>query len=90
MISVDTLSKLTPLEFQMVIQLRLGLTNQEMADHWGVTEHTIRKYHLTRIYKKLGVKAAHYQKKRRKLKKRLNEIYGEGPWPKQKALETVG
>lgn len=43
-------------ETQVLDRLRRGLRNQEIADELFVTEKTI-KFHLNRIYKKLGVKS---------------------------------
>lgn len=48
-------NKLTRREQQILAQLSSGATNQEIANHLHVSEHTI-KSHLYNIFKKIGVK----------------------------------
>lgn len=50
---VDLIEPLTPREQQVARFLAGGLTNKEIAQHLGVTEHTV-KFHLNGILRKLG------------------------------------
>jgi len=45
---------LTPKQFEVLKQIRLGLSNKEIADNMNITVNTI-KVHITAIYKQLGV-----------------------------------
>jgi DNA-binding NarL/FixJ family response regulator len=52
-----TKAQLDSLTFQETEILRLfqkGLSNLEIADSQGLTIHTIKKYHMPNIYRKLG------------------------------------
>src|SRR5712691_588484 len=51
---VDLIEPLTPREQQVAQLLAGGLTNKEIAQRLGITEHTI-KFHLNGILRKLGV-----------------------------------
>lgn len=46
---------LTPREHQILDLLVTGMPNKQIAHKLGVTSHSI-KHHLTRLYKKLGVR----------------------------------
>src|SRR5260370_38710881 len=45
---------LTPREWEVLALLREGLTNEQLAEHLGVTLHAAR-YHVSEILSKLGV-----------------------------------
>jgi NarL family two-component system response regulator YdfI len=47
---------LTPRELQVLQQMAQGSPNKIIANHLGVSEHTI-KFHVTSIFKKLGVRS---------------------------------
>lgn len=47
---------ITPAELDVLSRLGRGISNQEIANELCVAEKTV-KYHLTHIYKKLGVKS---------------------------------
>jgi two-component system nitrate/nitrite response regulator NarL len=51
---VDLIEPLTPREQQVAQLLAGGLTNKEIAQRLGITEHTV-KFHLNGILRKLGV-----------------------------------
>src|SRR5229473_2212558 len=51
---VDLIEPLTPREQQVAQLLAGGLTNKEIAQRLGITEHTI-KFHLNGLLRKLGV-----------------------------------
>lgn len=51
---VDLIEPLTPREQQVAQWLAGGLTNKEIAQRLGITEHTV-KFHLNGIMRKLGV-----------------------------------
>lgn len=51
---VDLFEPLTPRELQVAQLLGGGLTNKEIAQRLGVTEHTV-KFHLNGLLRKLGV-----------------------------------
>jgi len=51
---VDLIEPLTPREQQVAQHLAGGLTNKEIAQRLGITEHTV-KFHLNGILRKLGV-----------------------------------
>jgi DNA-binding CsgD family transcriptional regulator len=48
-------SQLSSRELEILELVAVGLTNREIAQRFWVTETTV-KFHLTRIYRKLGVK----------------------------------
>jgi len=51
---VDLIEPLTPREQQVAQLLAGGLTNKEIAQRLGITEHTV-KFHLNGLMRKLGV-----------------------------------
>jgi two-component system nitrate/nitrite response regulator NarL len=51
---VDLIEPLTPREQQVAQLLSGGLTNKEIAQRLGITEHTV-KFHLNGLLRKLGV-----------------------------------
>lgn len=51
---VDLIEPLTPRELQVAQLLTGGLTNKEIAQRLGITEHTV-KFHLNGVLRKLGV-----------------------------------
>jgi len=51
---IDLIEPLTPREQQVAQLLAGGLTNKEIAQRLGITEHTV-KFHLNGILRKLGV-----------------------------------
>jgi len=51
---VDLIEPLTPREQQVAQLLAGGLTNKEIAQRLGITEHTV-KFHLNGLLRKLGV-----------------------------------
>lgn len=51
---VDLIEPLTPREQQVAQLLTGGLTNKEIAQRLGITEHTV-KFHLNGLLRKLGV-----------------------------------
>jgi len=51
----DPLSALTPRERELLGQLALGLTNNEIAKALGVSPNTV-KFHLRNLYEKLDVR----------------------------------
>jgi LuxR family transcriptional regulator, positive regulator of biofilm formation len=48
--------KLSKREVEIVDTISKGVTNKEAADKLNVTEKTI-KFHLTNIYRKMGIKS---------------------------------
>lgn len=50
----NVFSGLSDREMEVLRLFKTGLTNQEIADNLGLTLHTIKKFHMTNIYKKLG------------------------------------
>jgi DNA-binding NarL/FixJ family response regulator len=49
-------SKLSKRQAQLIIMLDRGLSNREIADELGISEHTV-KVHLWRLFRRLGVKS---------------------------------
>ncbi len=54
--SGSTDSKLSKRQKQLIIMLDRGLSNREIADELGISEHTV-KVHLWRLFRRLGVKS---------------------------------
>lgn len=46
---------LSPMQFRVFVGVLQGQTNKEIANHLHISEKTV-KFHLTCIYKRLGVK----------------------------------
>ena len=49
-------SKLSKRQKQLIVMLERGLSNREIADELGISEHTV-KVHLWRLFRRLGVKS---------------------------------
>ncbi|MGH6625537.1 MAG: response regulator transcription factor [Burkholderiaceae bacterium] len=49
-------SRLSKRQNQLIIMLDRGLSNREIADELGISEHTV-KVHLWRLFRRLGVKS---------------------------------
>lgn len=49
-------NKLSKRQSQLIIMLDRGLSNREIADELGISEHTV-KVHLWRLFRRLGVKS---------------------------------
>ena len=49
-------SNLTQRQKQLIVMLDRGLSNREIADELGISEHTV-KVHLWRLFRRLGVKS---------------------------------
>lgn len=49
-------SKLSKRQAQLIVMLERGLSNREIADELGISEHTV-KVHLWRLFRRLGVKS---------------------------------
>jgi len=51
-----TNGKLSKRQSQLLVMLDQGLSNREIADQLGISEHTV-KVHLWRLFRRLGVKS---------------------------------
>jgi DNA-binding NarL/FixJ family response regulator len=49
-------NKLSKRQKQLIVMLDRGLSNREIADELGISEHTV-KVHLWRLFRRLGVKS---------------------------------
>ena len=49
-------SRLSKRQVQLLVALDQGLSNREIAEHLGISEHTV-KVHLWRLFRRLGVKS---------------------------------
>lgn len=49
-------NKLSRRQKQLIVMLDRGLSNREIADELGISEHTV-KVHLWRLFRRLGVKS---------------------------------
>ena len=49
-------NKLSKRQNQLIVMLDRGLSNREIADELGISEHTV-KVHLWRLFRRLGVKS---------------------------------
>lgn len=49
-------NKLSKRQKQLIIMLDQGMSNREIADQLGISEHTV-KVHLWRLFRRLGVKS---------------------------------
>ena len=49
-------TKLSKRQKQLIVMLDRGLSNREIADELGISEHTV-KVHLWRLFRRLGVKS---------------------------------
>lgn len=54
--SAATDNKFSKRQKQLIIMLDQGLSNREIADQLGISEHTV-KVHLWRLFRRLGVKS---------------------------------
>ncbi|MGH8821119.1 MAG: response regulator transcription factor [Rhodoferax sp.] len=54
--SAPTDNKLSKRQKQLIVMLDRGLSNREIADELGISEHTV-KVHLWRLFRRLGVKS---------------------------------
>ncbi len=52
----STDNKLSKRQKQLIVMLDRGLSNREIADELGISEHTV-KVHLWRLFRRLGVKS---------------------------------
>lgn len=52
----DTGTKLSKRQVQLIVMLERGLSNREIAQELGISEHTV-KVHLWRLFRKLDVKS---------------------------------
>ncbi len=75
MTSKDLLDLLMPREFQIVMAVKLGHCNKQIADNLGLSQNTVRKYYLSNIYRKLNIKGTS-KLKRLELIKLMNEVTG--------------
>lgn len=53
-LAVDT--RLSKRQKQLIVMLDQGLSNRDIAEHLGISEHTV-KVHLWRLFRRLGVKS---------------------------------
>ena len=51
-----TNSKLSKRQVQLLAALEEGLSNRDIAERLGISEHTV-KVHLWRLFRRLGVKS---------------------------------
>ena len=49
-------TKLSKRQKQLIVMLDVGLSNREIAERLGISEHTV-KVHLWRLFRRLGVKS---------------------------------
>ena len=49
-------AKLSKRQKQLIVMLDRGMSNREIADELGISEHTV-KVHLWRLFRRLGVKS---------------------------------
>ena len=49
-------NKLSKRQKQLIVMLDRGLSNREIAEELGISEHTV-KVHLWRLFRRLGVKS---------------------------------
>ena len=49
-------ARLSKRQKQLIVMLDQGLSNREIADQLGISEHTV-KVHLWRLFRRLGVKS---------------------------------
>ena len=49
-------TKLTKRQRQLIVMLDEGLSNRDIAERLGISEHTV-KVHLWRLFRRLGVKS---------------------------------
>ena len=49
-------NRLSKRQVQLLAALDQGLSNREIAEHLGISEHTV-KVHLWRLFRRLGVKS---------------------------------
>lgn len=54
--SAPSENRLSKRQKQLIIMLDRGLSNREIADELGISEHTV-KVHLWRLFRRLGVKS---------------------------------
>lgn len=54
--SGSTDNKLSKRQKQLILMLDQGLSNREIADQLGISEHTV-KVHLWRLFRRMGVKS---------------------------------
>ena len=54
--AAPTDNKLSKRQKQLIVMLDRGLSNREIADELGISEHTV-KVHLWRLFRRLGVKS---------------------------------
>ncbi len=52
----QTETKLSKRQKQLIVMLDEGLSNRDIAERLGISEHTV-KVHLWRLFRRLGVKS---------------------------------
>jgi ATP/maltotriose-dependent transcriptional regulator MalT len=61
---IDSLSEV---EKKTLRLFKKGWSGKRIAEHLGVSYHTVKKWHMTHIYEKLGLKDEMYLKKGHRL-----------------------
>ena len=52
--AVESIASLTPAQLKILLSLKRGLINKQIANEMGITEATI-KAHMTLLFRKMGV-----------------------------------
>lgn len=75
MIAIEILNLLSPKEFQILMAVKLGMSNKEIGTKFNLSEHTIRKHYMSHIYRKLKIEGSS-ARKRMLLIRKMNEVTG--------------